>query len=252
VTLALRARGADVAAPSAIELRRLGGERVTVDDPHEHRAIELEGVRATTLFDATLGPSWRNAEEIVATCVDGFHPAIPVSLFLEHDAYVAYARPDSADFAIQESPTKRTAVGPYYVVWKKEAGLAPPEPAWPFEVTALEATDFATRFAAAIPPRDAGALAQEGFERFRTFCLPCHTINGAGGAVGPELNYPVSVTEYFAGPVLRQWITDPNRVRWNAKMPPPLPADAEQPRAIEAIVGYLEAMAGAKREPRRQ
>jgi mono/diheme cytochrome c family protein len=248
VRLSLRARGAPVATRSAAELRALGGERITVNDPHEHRAIDLEGIRATTLFDAVLGPSWRSAEEIVATCLDGFHPSVPVHLFLEREAYVAYARPESVDFAVQEDE-KHTPVGPYYLVWKKAPGDDPPEPAWPYQVTALEATDFATRFAAAIPPRDADPLTREGFERFRTFCLPCHTINGAGGAVGPELNYPVSVTEYFAEPILRKWIVDPKEVRWNAKMPVPLPADDGQARAIDAIVLYLKAMAGAKRAP---
>jgi cytochrome c2 len=249
VKLSVRLRSAPVATRSAADLETLGGERVTVDDPHEHRVIELEGVRATALFDAILGPDWREAEEVVATCVDGFHPSVPVRLFLEREAYVAYARPGSADFAVQEDPAKRTPVGPYYLVWKKAPGADPPEPAWPYQVTALEVTDFATRFAAAALPPGADPLSHEGFERFRTFCLPCHTINGAGGEVGPELNYPVSVTEYFAEPVLRAWIADPKQVRWNTKMPVPLPAGDTQGRAIDAIVAYLKTMATAKRAP---
>ena len=249
VELTLGMRGKTVAAPSLPELQKLGAERVTVRDPHEHRAIELDGVRATTLFDALLGPGWREEEEVVATCTDGFHPSIPVRDFLEHEAYVAYARPGSADFAVQEEPTKRTPVGPYYLVWEKGTGDDPPEPMWPYQVTGLEVTNFATRFAAAIPPPAAPPLAREGFERFRTFCLPCHTINGSGGVVGPELNYPVSVTEYFAEPVLRRWIADPSAVRWNTKMPVPLPPGEGQGATIDAIVAYLKAMASAKQRP---
>ena len=249
VKLSLRIRGAGATTRSAAELETLGGERVTVEDPHEHRAIELEGVRATKVFDAAFGPAWRSAEEVVATCVDGFHPSVPVSLFLERDAYLAYARPGSPDFAVQEDPAKRTPVGPYYLVWKKAPGADPPEPAWPYQITGLEVTDFALRFAAAIPPQGSDATTREGFERFRTFCLPCHTMNGAGGEVGPELNYPVSVTEYFAEPLLRKWIVDPKQVRWNTKMPAPLPAGDAQGRAIDAIVSYLKTMAGAKRAP---
>jgi mono/diheme cytochrome c family protein len=247
--LRLQLRGADVASETLDELRRLGSERVTVADPHENRDVELEGVSATKLFDAVFGPRWREAEDVVATCQDGFHPSIPVKTFLEHDAYVAFARYDSADFAIQETATKRTNVGPYYVVWKKSSGAAPPEPEWPFQVTALEVTDFATRFAAVIPPAGSTDLAREGFERFRTFCLPCHSINGRGGSSAPELNYPVSVTEYFAEPLLRQWIADPQRIRWGAKMPVPLPPGDGQARSIDAVVAYLKAMAGAKRAP---
>ncbi len=250
--LALRLRGVDVKTLSGTDVRSMGSQRVTVDDPHEHRAIDMIGVRATSLLDSTLGPSWRSADDVVFTCADGFHPSIPVRLFLLGDAYVAYARPDSHDFAVQEEPAKRTRVGPYYLVWKKGAGETPPEPAWPYQVTGLEVTDFASRFAAAIPPAELGAsepLAREGFERFRTFCLPCHTMNGVGGDVGPELNYPVSVTEYFAEPTLRQWIVDPKQVRWNAKMPPPLPEGDERPHTVDAVVAYLKTMARAKRAP---
>lgn len=250
--LALGLRGKTTATTSVADLRKLGGERVTVTDPHEHAAIDLEGVRVTTLFDALLGPGWRQEEEVVATCTDGFHPSIPVHEFLSHDGYIAYARPGAPDFAVQEEPAKRTHVGPFYVVWKRGPSEDPPEPMWPYQVTALEVTDFATRFAPAIPPPEASPLAHEGFARFRTFCLPCHTVNGAGGAVGPELNYPVSVTEYFAEPILRQWIADPKEVRWNAKMPAPLPPGDDQAaraKTIDAIVGYLKAMAQAKVRP---
>jgi mono/diheme cytochrome c family protein len=249
--LSLRLRGHDVPALSLAALRTLGETRVTVNDPHEHRLLVLIGVPATAVLDRALGAAWRDAEEVVATCADGFHPAIPVRQLLEREAFVAYARADGEDFAVEEAPAKRTPVGPYYVVWKAHAGEDPPEPMWPYQVVALEATDFATRFAGAIPSAAASADARvaKGFERFRTFCLPCHTINGCGGGVGPELNYPASVTEYFSEPVLRAWIADPQQVRWNARMPPPLPPTDDRPMTIDAVVAYLKAMAADKRAP---
>ncbi len=249
VKLSLSQRGARVKELSVAELSRLGAERVTVQDPHEGRAIVVEGIPARALFDAAYGPAWRSAEEIDATCVDGFRPAIAVRTFLEHEGYVAFARPGERDFSVQESAAKRTPVGPYYLVWKKGAGDDPPEPNWPYQVVGLDVTDAATRQLAVALPEGAGALAMEGAERFRTFCLPCHTVNGEGGGVGPELNYPRSVTEYMAGPTLRQWMVDPRLVRWNAKMPPPLPPEARE-HAIDTIVAYLSAMTGAKRAPR--
>jgi mono/diheme cytochrome c family protein len=242
-------RGRDVPPLALQELRKLGEVTISVPDPHEHRPIEVLGVRATAVFDAAFGPAWRDAEEVVFTCLDGFHPAIPVRLFVERDAYFAYARVDAPFFAVTEEPSKRTPVGPYYVVWSKTDADDPPEPRWPYQVTAAEVTDFATRFAATMPPAGTDALAAVGFERFRTFCLPCHTINGRGGGVGPELNYPVSVTEYFAEPVLRSWIVDPRNVRWNAKMPPPLPPGADAGATVDAVVAYLRVMATHKIAP---
>jgi cytochrome c2 len=244
-SLHLALRGKEVPALSLPELQKLGDARVAVNDPHEHATLALRAVPVARVLDAALGPAWRAAEEVVVTCSDGFSPAIPVSLFLSREAYFAYAREGGADFSVQESPTKRTFVGPYYVVWKN-GGEGPPEPQWPYQVTAVEVTDYASRFAATLPPEGAEPLAKAGFERFRTLCLPCHTINGRGGAVGPELNVPLSVTEYFAEPILRQWIEDPQRVRRGAKMPRPLPPGGDDARAIDEILAYLRAMAGRK------
>jgi len=242
-------RGQDVPSLTLAEMRKLGDERVVVSDPHEHRSIELCGVPVARVFDAAFGPAWRGAEEVVATCSDGFRPAIPVKLFLEREAFFAYARTDTSDFAVQEGSSKRTNVGPYYLVWKARGGDDPPEPQWPYQVTAVEVTDYAARFEATLPPAEGDPRVLQGFERFRTACLPCHAINGRGGVVGPELNYPVNVTEYFAGPVLRKWIEDPAQVRHGAKMPRPLPPGEESERAIDEIVAYLGAMARRKMRP---
>jgi hypothetical protein len=246
--LALRLRGAPVSQLTSEDIARIGAERVTVDDPHEHRVLELVGVPATRLFDASFGPSWRTLDDVVATCADGFRPSIPVRLFLDHEGYLTYERTDGHDFSVDEPSGKHTMLGPYYLVWRTTPGEAPPEPAWPYQITGVEITDLATQVAPALPPPDASPLAREGFDRFRTYCLPCHTMNGAGGQVGPELNYPTSVTEYFAEPVLAAWISDPQRVRWNARMPAVLPAEGRS-HSVDAILAYLKAMAGAKRAP---
>ena len=90
------AAGTTMASPKAVaqsdvqgsfrpmKMRSIIVNELTVTDPHEHRDIDLEGVPATKLLDAAFGPAWRDAEEVVATCQDGFHPSIPVKTFLEH------------------------------------------------------------------------------------------------------------------------------------------------------------------------
>ena len=64
--LALALRGSPAAAWSPAELRKMGGVRVVVEDPHEHSALELEGVPAKAVFDAAFGPAWKSEEEVVA------------------------------------------------------------------------------------------------------------------------------------------------------------------------------------------
>jgi mono/diheme cytochrome c family protein len=84
---------------------------------------------------------------------------------------------------------------------------------------------------------------------FRSHCLQCHTLNGVGNPVGPELNYPASVTEYFAATWLVKYIDRPSRVRYGSAMPG-LPGDLhERDKAIQHIVAYLAYMAKNKAAP---
>lgn len=61
--------------------------------------------------------------------------------------------------------------------------------------------------------------------------------------MGPELNVPKNVTEYWDRQHLKTLIENPAALRWGSKMPgfSWLPAEDR-----EAILAYLEAMKGKK------
>jgi len=71
-------------------------------------------------------------------------------------------------------------------------------------------------------------------------------INGDGGNVGPELNYPVNVTEYWKEEWLARFIADPKSIRPNSKMIP-FYRDVDNRQAIiTSIMAYLKVMANKK------
>jgi mono/diheme cytochrome c family protein len=98
------------------------------------------------------------------------------------------------------------------------------------------------------PPLSAPAAVQAGFAAFRAHCSRCHTLNGEGGSIGPELNDPVPAAHRRDAVWLRHWIDDPSRVLPTARMPRLNPALAERGRAIDDIIRYLQAMAATKTE----
>jgi cytochrome c2 len=85
--------------------------------------------------------------------------------------------------------------------------------------------------------------AMRGSKLFEQRCSVCHSINGIGGAVGPELNRPLSVVEYWDESALRQLMKDPSKVRDNSKMPP---FHLKDPM-IDDILAYLTWMASEKK-----
>lgn len=222
----------------------------------ENGERSYKAVPFAALLTNVYGERWKNAEEILFTCADGYQPSVPVAKVAEFSAYLAFARNDQKEFTLvnRMENSAKVELGPYYLVWDN---LGRPELKadgamdQPYQVVALDLIQFADRFPGLAPKADASAQAKRGFLAFRRSCLSCHTINGEGGAKVPvELNYPMSVTEYWDVKALKQWIGKPQSVRYNATMPPYNPEAKNRAQAIDDVVAYLQAMAMQKIAPK--
>ena len=104
----------------------------------------------------------------------------------------------------------------------------------------IEVVSFADKFAKLYPDGakpDSGAM--QGFLIFKNECIRCHSINLQGGDVGPELNSPKNVTEYWDIATLKAFIHDPTRFRYKSKMPP---FPQLKPADIDHVLDYFAAM----------
>lgn len=96
-------------------------------------------------------------------------------------------------------------------------------------------------------PAPSDTLEQRGQEVFMAGrCVLCHAIAGtpAGSRVGPDLTHLASRRTLAAGTLqntrgnLAAWITDPQRIKPGANMPP----NALAPADLEALLTYLESL----------
>ena len=220
--------------------------RVTVFEPHEGRDITFRGIPLAALLDWAQGPEWRAAEDLLLTCVDGYQPVLPVAGAA--GGWLAWAREDQPEFVVHKPDGAAIALAPYYLVWEDRDPTGTRHP-WAYQVVGVETVSFAQRFPRLAPPEPTPPPVARGFEHFRKWCHKCHALNGEGGRVGPELNYPVSVTELWRREWLLKWIVDPSRVRHGARMPPGVPGAADPAAAAEEVVRYLEVMATRKQPP---
>lgn len=125
--------------------------------------------------------------------------------------------------------------GPFFPIFISETEKWNP----PFCVNQITFASAPTDRTAALPqglPEDHPA--QRGAVAFEKRCAVCHSVNGVGGEVGPELNQPQSVTSYWTEEALRQLLHDPKQVRHNSKMP----ALRLKEPVINDILAYLRWM----------
>lgn len=231
--------------------RYLTKQTLKIFETHEKKERTYQVYSATALFDFVFGSDWRAAEEIVFICEDHFQPSIPVTKFLQHNAYFAFASANNHPFTLKNllQNNEEVQLGPLYLVWDnlnskelQHEGAVD----MPYQIIGIELTAFAARFPAIFPPSDSSAEAQRGFIHFRKHCFACHTINGQGSGKAAELNYPVSVTEYIQPTYLKLWIDNPTAIRLNSKMLP-LAADIpDRDQVIDEIIAYLTTMRRVK------
>jgi mono/diheme cytochrome c family protein len=159
----------------------------------------------------------------------------------ERQGYLAYQEHGRAGrFSEVDQGKAKISPGPFYVVWENGALDVP----WPYQLVKVEAVAWATKFPRVVPPKvSADSTVMKGFILFKNDCIRCHSINLQGGDVGPELNAPQNVTEYWRPEVLQDFIRDAPGFRFKSKMPSFTSLKSEQ---ISQLIAYLSHMKNFK------
>lgn len=235
------------------ELIKLPKVSVSVQDPTRGKRAEYTGVELNALLTRQFGEAWTQAGEIVFTCADGYQPSIPIAVLQRHRAVLAYGQPGKTKFEpITRSNGQVVDPAPFYLVWDTDNDATLTEDnwiSWPWQIKVIELQDGSERYPLAVPPVDSGEMVQKGFLAFRQHCIKCHSLNGEGTGVAPELNYPVSITEYWQPEWLARFILDPQSVRYNSKMTAFYAGIAQKEQRVQEIISYLKVMAQHKKQP---
>jgi mono/diheme cytochrome c family protein len=249
-TLAFQRHGEPVATRDLPALEQaVPAQTVRVFEPYEQREVAFRSLRFDRVLDALYGADWRKEEEILFTCRDGYQPTVPVARVVEHAAWLAFARDGTSAFSIRKLESGRTqeiSLAPFYLVWENtldEQMRAEGDYGWPYQVVGIDLIRSRDRFPHMAPPASAPPQVQEGFAAFRVHCSRCHTVNGDGGKLGPELNTAQNPAGRRDPAWLRRWIDDPSQISPDTRMERLNPALRERDRVIDAIVAYLQAIA---------
>lgn len=230
----------------AAELAKTCGVRtIEVDDPYyearkRYRACPLAAVMAAG-FGAPA--DHLRGGDVLFRALDGYVKPSSLERVREDGGFVALGEADGAF-----GPMGRRALdpSPFYVVWTKPAQRDTHHYPWPYQLAAIEIADVAAQFPHTAPTGIAtSAPAWHGYEIFRGECIACHSVNGEGGKVGPDLNVPQSIVEYRPIEQVKAYIRNPATFRYGA-MPSHEHLTADD---LDALVAYFQAMKDRKHDP---
>jgi mono/diheme cytochrome c family protein len=215
------------------------------NDPVFHAAKSYEGVLMKDILEKytkikTLDPA---QTQIVFECEDGYNPSMSLALFLSKTAYLAVkdkAAPAGQDWINPTKDGREMKIAPFYVVYTDVPASAT-EFKWPYNLVKISLVETQKEFAAVYPKDDDTVV--KGFGLFQQNCMTCHALNKVGGVMGPELNYPKNVTEYWQIDHLKPFIKNPSSYRHNCKMPA---VTNLNDKALDEIIRYLQYMAKHK------
>jgi cytochrome c2 len=218
---------------------------IEVDDPYyetrkRYRACPLAAVIQAG-FETPVDRL--DTEDVVFRALDGYaKPSTPARL-AEDGGWLAFGEAGGA-FA----PMGRRALdpGPFYVVWTKPEQRDTHRYPWPYQLATIELTSLAKKFPHTVPDGLAtGDPGWRGFTIFRSDCVACHSVNTEGGTVGPELNVPRSIVEYWPADQVKAYIRNPASFRYGNMPAHEHLSDGD----LDALVAYFRAMQTRKHDP---
>ena len=227
---------------------KLGKDTVVTisKDPVYHKQKKYKAVNASILIKNEIDLTKIDPKntKIVFECSDGYKPEMPLELFLKANPYLVFEDIDAPKGAKWEAIIKdgnKMNAEPFYIVYtsvsEKDSRYK-----WPYNLVKIYLEPLNKSTVELFPLKN--RKLESGYTLFKNYCITCHAINGIGGTMGPELNYPKSVTEYWKENELVNYIVKPVSFRNKVKMPT-LGISKKQ---SQEIVDYLKYMSKNKKK----
>ena len=220
---------------------------VEVDDPYYGRtkrflACPLARVLAIGFGDA----SGVAGQDVLLRAIDGYTRSVAGDQLLIEGAFLAFEDADREAGGFDEIDRRQVDPAPFYMIWQGEGRNDTAAWPWPYQLRTIEIAPFETRFPHTIPVGAEPASAERrGFALFRRECFSCHSINGEGGKVGPDLNVPQSIVAYRPAGQIRAFIRNPRTFRYTT-MPPHLHLGEAE---LDDLLAYFTAMSQLQHDP---
>lgn len=218
---------------------KLSAYRLEFYDPQygkvkRYKAFSLRDVLRLGFGDKTNGAEYT---DIAFTALDGYEAIASLSKLKEKGGYVVFSDLDYENW--EPVGRKSSSPGPFYLVWTGEGQSAQKGYPWPWQIKSMNIMRFEDQYPLVYPEgADRGSPEYKGYEIFKARCVRCHSMNGQGGKVGPDLNAPKSIVTYRPEYMIKEFIKHPSKYRYTQMPDHPDLTDND----IESIIEYFRYM----------
>jgi mono/diheme cytochrome c family protein len=234
----LRLTAADLAKRPAVRI-------VEVDDSFYNRRMRYKAVPLKDLLTAAYGGSWGEnvLGEVFFNALDGYRSHARVSALMNDGGMIAFADADAPDW--QPMPSGINPA-PFYLVWTGPEQTAKKGFPWPWQITGVKMTVLEDEYPKALPKgAEPDSAAVRGWTTFKRSCISCHSMSGAGGTLGPDLNEPRGVTRYQKKSFLKSFIKKASSFR-RTKMPDFDELSSSELNDLMSYFDHMTRLAGTK------
>ncbi len=216
--LEFRISGSSIAAaPLSVLKKSLPARDVTLSAAEfwpgrvkHYRAFALRDV-----LDYAFGRRWLSSDysDVAFVALDGYAAVGPLDKASEDGGWLAFKDLDVKS-GWEAIGSHQADPAPFFLVWTGEDQTTSQQYPWPWQVAALNLVRFEDQYPKTVPRGAAqDSPARRGYALFKGRCFRCHSVNGEGGKIGPDLNEPMSVTAYRSKRMVKEFIRNPSKYR---------------------------------------
>jgi len=202
-----------------VDLKELEGNieihRLKFYDPMYKKEKKYRGFELRDVLQFGFGDEWKNSDytDIAFEALDGYVAVSSILKLKEPGGYIVFSDLDFEDW--EPISIKEATPGPFYLVWTGMDQTTKNEYPWPWQLSSINLIKFEDQYSAVFPSGvSKNSSVYKGYEIFKGRCVRCHSMNGEGGKVGPDLNAPQSIVAYRNAYMIKEMIKNPSKYRY--------------------------------------
>ena len=217
---------------------------LTIDDPVHDKQMTYECFPLKSLLKSYLAKEERKSQKVTFESIDGYKITKDISILERGTPCLAYREKGNPnDWTPYKQGKEEITFDPFFLIWKEpQSELKRP---WPYQLSTISLHPEKSH--SLQKPPEEYSHAQKGFTLYKNHCQKCHSLNLQGGDLGPELNVPKNITEYWDKKDILHFISNPENFRLQSKMPAFKEVLTE--KEIKRIYDYLVYMKDHKKMP---